>query len=681
MSIFSDLRDRIAYAIQPQRNKNPNTRGKSERNIGAVQTGNELDASLRGTVFACLQHRANALANLSFEVYTEKDYQREELPRSHWAKELIANPNPYFTRSQVFSYIENWLSINGNAYIWTPTNGYRVPLQMWVLNPTRMRVIKGSDNFVDGYIYQSAQDGNIAIPEKEVIHLARIYPAGRQEELIGMNMFGVGLVSAAMQYASIDKEISNYLARLFKNNTVPPLIAKYPERFDYDEWERLKSRWNEELPDYKLRGLLAGGLSLELPPKGELSISYDSISSDTRSQIAQVFGVPPGMLNGEYQNRATAEVQWAIFRQNTIDPEALYIAEEFTRHFKRWEESILVEADKFEYDDPLIDIQKEEFELKWGIKTINESRKERGYDTIKGGDTPLIANGFVPLVATSEVTLSDLFGNNKNKPSIDKPTERSLLLDSSISSVNTLGATELEYTTSDIKDYFWRKYDGLTEKNALSIKKVVDKTFREIEKEILDKVGEGISDLSDVRITDENIAKYQAAVNESCELVKRELAKELNLEVDKLPPAINEYIGRVTEESGAKISDSIGTIKEEVNLELKKLAGEDSAVIEKALKSKFNTLLPSRAKMIANTTSANATSATQYTMYRENGFKMVWLTMRDSKVRGAHASLEGTFPNESGFFLVGGEQTTRPLGDGLSARNAVNCRCQLFPER
>jgi len=544
-----------------------------------------------------------------------------------------------------------------------------------------MRVIKGSDNFVDGYIYQSAQDGNISIPEKEVIHLARIFPAARPEEIIGMNMFGVGLVSAAMQYASIDKEISSYLSRLFANNTVPPLIAKYPERFDYDEWEKLKSRWNEELPDYKLRGLLAGGLTLELPPEGKLSINYDSISSDTRSQIAQVFGVPPGMLNGEYQNRATAEVQWAIFRQNTIDPEALYISEEFTRHFRRWEDTILVEADRFEYDDPIIDLQKEEFELKWGIKTINESRKERGYDTIKGGDTPLIANGFVPLVATSEVTLSDLFGSNKNKPSIDRPNERKLLLDSSISSVNTLGASEIDYETASIKDYFWRKYDGLTEKNAFSIKKVVDKTFREIEKEILDKVGEGITDLSEVQITDENISKYEAAVYESCEVVKRELAKELKVDINNLPPAINEYIERVTEESGNKISESIGVIKDEVNIELKKLAGEDSSAIEKALKSKFNTLLPNRAKTIANTTAANATSATQFTMYRENGFKMVWLTMRDSKVRGSHSSLEGTSPNESGYFIVGGEQTTRPLGDGLSARNAVNCRCQLFPER
>lgn len=397
MSLLDQLRERIAAAVAPRKNDRPYIRSGGTRNIGATQTGGELAASLRGTVFACLQHRANALTGVKFDSFAEKNWKREELGRGHWTNELLSNPNPYFTRSQVFSYIENWLSINGNAFIWTPTNGYRVPLQMWVLNPTRMRVIKGENNFIDGYVYQSAQEGNIAIPEKEVIHLAKIHPAARPEEIIGMNIFGVGLVSAALEYAHIDREVSAYLARLFENNTVPPLVATFPERFDADEWHKLKAAWNEELPDYKLRALLGGGMQLQLPPKGELSIGYEAVSKDTRAQIAQVFGVPPGMLDGSFQNRATAEVQWAIFRQNTIDPEALYIAEEFTRHFRRWEEDVLIEAQPYTYEDPDLDMRKEEFELKWGLKTINEARADRGYDPIKDGNTPLIAQGFVPV--------------------------------------------------------------------------------------------------------------------------------------------------------------------------------------------------------------------------------------------------------------------------------------------
>lgn len=681
MTILDTIRERVANAIRPRRQDNPHDRRSGDRNVGAMQTGNELSASIRGTVFACLQHRANALANLDFKSYAMRNYSLEENGQHHWTNELLRNPNPYFTRSQTFNYLENWLSINGNAFIWTPTNGYRVPVQMWVLNPTRVRVIKGSNSFVDGYVYQSAQEGNIAIPEKEMIHLARIHPAARPEEIIGMNMFGVGLVTAALEYANIDKEVSAYLARLFKNNTVPPLIAKFGERMDYDEWERLKARWNEELPDYKLRAMLGGGLGLELPPKGELAISYDSVSSDTRSQIAQVFGVPPGMLTGEYQNRATAEVQWAIFRQNTIDPEASYIAEEFTRHFQRWEEDVLIEVDRFQYDDPTIDMQREEFELKWGIKTINDSRKERGYDPIKGGDVPLIANGFVPLSATSEVTLSDLFGKSSSKPTIQKPNERIFGIEESRSELKLANTEEIDIKTADMRDYFWRQFDLITEDNSIGIEKIVSKAFEDIQKKVIDGSGVDINALKNMQLSEDQINKIEESLDEASQTVRVELAKELGIDPEDVPLPLSQQITDLTKHNTEKIQESIFVARTELIKVVRANATKDPGELKDILMRKFGQLKESRAKTIARTTAANVTSGVQHSVYRSNGIKMAWLTQRDGNVRPSHAALDGQFPDQSGMFNVGGQMTDRPLGSGLSAANAVNCRCQLFPVR
>jgi HK97 family phage portal protein len=615
-----------------------------------------------------LQHRANALSGIKFDAYKEQNYEKEELGRGHWTNELLSNPNPYFTRSQVFGYIENWLSINGNAFIWTPTNGYRVPLQMWVLNPTRMRVIKGENNFIDGYVYQSAQEGNIAIPEKEIIHLAKLHPAARPEEIIGMNIFGVGLVSAALEYANIDREVSAYLARLFANNTVPPLIAKFPERFEQDEWQKLKSAWNEELPDYKLRALLGGGMQLELPPKGELSVSYDAVSRDTRAQIAQVFGVPPGMLDGSFQNRATAEVQFAIFRQNTIDPEALYIAEEFTRHFRRWEEDVLIQAQPYEYADPDADMRQEEFELKWGIKTINDARGERGYDPIPEGNTPLIASGFVPLQSAVN-------------PAPAPVVARKVL---------TRANAKLPIVTADAKDLFWRNFDGITEANAGSLENVVEMIIAQIKEQVFQLADDGVISLSTVDIPESELAKYDAIIADAANQVATELYATLAIEGGVPPTA--EVIALV-EESSAQIRDSIGVIKQEVQATLTANAGKDKEELFKILNTKFDSLQTSRARAIANTTSANVTSGMQYAVYKDEGFEMVWLTQRDGRVRPAHAAMEGSTQGADGYFTVvtevrdkegniievKTEKAKRPLGSGLSASNAVNCRCQLFP--
>ena len=661
MSLLDQLRDRIAAAVAPRKNDRPYIRSGGSRNIGATQTGGELAASLRGTVFACLQHRANALTGVKFDSYAEKNWEREELGRGHWANELLNNPNPYFTRSQVFSYIENWLSINGNAYIWTPTNGYRVPLQMWVLNPTRMRVIKGENSFIDGYVYQSAQEGNIAIPEKEIIHLAKIHPGARPEEIIGMNIFGVGLVSAALEYAHIDREVSAYLSRLFENNTVPPLVATYPERFDQDEWQKLKSAWNEELPDYKLRALLGGGMQLQLPPKGELSISYDSVSKDTRTQIAQVFGVPPGMLDGSFQNRATAEVQFAIFRQNTIDPEALYIAEEFTRHFRRWEENILIEAKPYEYADPDADMRQEEFELKWGLKTINEARADRGYDPIKDGNIPLIAGGYAPLQSVV---------NAPPLPVVPRKLERAYGIQN---------RAKLPLITAESKDLFWRNFDKLTEKSSNKIDNVVQTIIGQLKNEVLSNIDKGVISLSGLDINDADYAKFQTMVESACLSVQNELLKSLELGDQDLTGEVGQQIKDLANESSAKIRESVDVMKSEIRQVIENNAGLPKDEMKEALKTKFVQLSEGRAKTIANTTSANVTSGMQHVVYKDLGFKMMWLTQRDGDVRPAHVQADGSMQGADGYFTVGGEKTTRPLGSGLSAGNSINCRCQIFP--
>ena len=661
MSLLDQLRERIAAAVAPRKNDRPYIRSGGSRNIGATQTGNELGASLKGTVFACLQHRANALSGVKFDLYEEKNYTREELGRDHWANELLSNPNPYFTRSQVFSYIENWLSINGNAFIWTPTNGYRVPLQMWVLNPTRMRVIKGDDNFIDGYVYQSAQEGNIAIPEKEVIHLAKIHPAARPEEIIGMNIFGVGLVSAALEYAHIDREVSAYLARLFENNTVPPLVATFPERFDQDEWQKLKSQWNEELPDYKLRALLGGGMQLQLPPKGELTIGYEAVSKDTRAQIAQVFGVPPGMLDGSFQNRATAEVQWAIFRQNSIDPEALYIAEEFTRHFKRWENDLLVEAQPYEYADPDLDMRKEEFELKWGLKTINEARTDRGYDRVKDGDVPLIAAGYMPLTSMA---------NAPALPMMPRKLDRAFSIQA---------RAKLPLLTADSKDLFWRNFDKVTEKSSLKIDNVVQSIVADLKVQVLSNIDQGIISLADLDPADADYVKFQALVENACLSVQGELLKALDLGEQDLTGEVGQQIKDLANESSAKIRESVDVMKAEIRQVIENNAGLPKDELKDKLKTKFTQLSEGRAKTIANTTSANVTSGMQHAVYKDLGFQMMWLTQRDGLVRPTHVQADGSMQGADGYFTVGGEKTTRPLGTGLSAGNSINCRCQLFP--
>jgi HK97 family phage portal protein len=683
MSILDDIRQRIADAVLPSQKRGllPYDRMGSQRNIGSVSAGNETEASLRGTVFACLQHRANALSAIKFNTFKEQNFDRSELGADHWAPRLLANPNPYFVRSQIYSYIENWLSINGNAFIWTPTNGYHVPLQMWVLNPTRVRIIKGSEKFVDGYIYQSAQDGNIHIPEREMVHLARIHPAARPEEIVGMNMLGVGLVTAALEYANIDREVSAYLQRLFENNTVPPLIAEHPDTVDQETWERIKNGWNEALPKYKLRALLHGGMKLNLPPKGELTISYDAVSADTRSQIAQVFGVPPGMLTGEFQNRATAEVQFQIFRQNTIDPEALYIAEELTRHFRRFEEDVLIEPEPYVYKDLDADLKQEEFQLRWGIKTINEARADRGFLPVQNGDVPLIAQGFLPLdMATG--------GQPQTKPAQISTNAPQL----------PVARRSFPYNTNEARADFWRNYDGLTTENQFKLEDVTATAISELKKKITDKVNSGQTQIGSIELSEKTADKIQSVINDAVRNVSQTVATQLEGNAVPLDGEYGKALQGLARESADKITESMETIKTEMAGVIQANAMKDKSELLSILTNRFDTVYSqSRLRTIANTVSANVTAGSQLATYKRLGYTYIWLTEQDNRVRPSHQIMEGKEVDPDGFFsvpvmkrgitdegavgeiIVGYEKTERPLGGGLSASGAVNCRCQLFP--
>lgn len=669
MSRLDKIREKIADAILPtaKRSQKPYNSTQGYKSTISLPSGNELQMSLRGTVFACLQLRAHALSSVRFNAFKEKAYSKDELSNDHWTNKLIKNPNPFFTHSQLWTFIENWLSINGNCFIWTPTLGYEVPLQMWVLNPTRTRVLLGGDNFVQGYIYQSVNDGNIIIPENEVIHLAKVHPSYKPDEIIGMNVFGTGLVTAALDYANIDVEVSEFLHRFFSNNAVPPLIATHQDQVDSEVWERLKSQWNEEMPDYKLRALLGSGLGLQLPPSSDLGISYDAVSKESRSQISQIFGVPSGMLTGEYQNRATAEIQFAIFRQNTIDPEALYIAEEFTRHFRRFEDDIVIESEPYIYVNEETEMKREEFELKWGIKTINDARKQRGYDTIKDGDVPLISNGFVPLDTLSNILPTKI----ETTPNLQNTLQSNFMLENK----------KFPLQTAEAKDIFWRNFDNLTKQNELGIGKIVSKIIKDLEKKVVKQVDDNQLALIELKVSPADFLEFKQSVQESCNRAVDLLVTELGINKANLGGEVATQINTLTQETSAKITDSYGTIVEELRSTINNNAGASKDELKTILKSKFDTLSNSRVNTIAQTTASNVTSGMQYSVYKSQNLKMAWLSMRDGSVRPSHQAADGQLQGADGYFTVGGEKTTRPLGAGLSPKNVINCRCQIFPIR
>jgi HK97 family phage portal protein len=127
-------------------------------------------------------------------------------------------------------------------------------------------------------------------------------------------------------------------------------------------------------------------------------------------------------------------------------------------------------------------------------------------------------------------------------------------------------------------------------------------------------------------------------------------------------------------ESANKIADSVGTIRTDIQTLLRQNAGVGEEELARLLKEKFSDLKVSRANAIARTTATATTGTVQKSVWDElGGIRRSWVAL--SGARSAHAAAHDQLEDAEGKFTVGGERTSYPAGEGLSASNSVNCRC------
>jgi hypothetical protein len=156
-------------------------------------------------------------------------------------------------------------------------------------------------------------------------------------------------------------------------------------------------------------------------------------------------------------------------------------------------------------------------------------------------------------------------------------------------------------------------------------------------------------------------------------------AKDVDAEDGEYGKARREGI----DESSQKIADSIGTIREDVRYILNQSGGLSADEIAALLRKKFDEISVARANAIGRTTATATTGKTQSAVWKtasdresDPDRKIVRQWISFPGARDAHAGANGQWENVvSGLFTVGGEETEYPAGPGLSAKNAVNCRC------
>jgi HK97 family phage portal protein len=228
---------------------------------------------------------------------------------------------------------------------------------------------------------------------EEVIHFK--YPDPR-------NPYGPGLSPLRACYESA-LLTSHYNARrlaIFDNDAAPSAIVSPEEQLGEDERDRLERQWNQKFRKGGAGKIIVSEarLRVELLERSLGDLAQLAEQKATKEDIANAFHVPLSYL--------TAETNLANLQAAEQQHRTLAIAPRLRRRDEKLNERLIPLYDPTGRlfvlsDDPVpahdeLQLKDLELSLRYGLKSINEVRQERGEPPVPWGDVPWLPAGWLP---------------------------------------------------------------------------------------------------------------------------------------------------------------------------------------------------------------------------------------------------------------------------------------------
>lgn len=378
-------------------------------------TAAELLAELKNTAWTCASINAAACASLAPRLYVstgpnqapprcatrglsalQLKHLRESVPclaRKH-IEEVIDHPlltlfrqvNPVHNAFDLWELTELSLEVVGSAY-WLLDFDPRlaIPSAIWIL-PAHLvtpRRAANSVRLVDFYEYrgQTAQQ----LPAERVVHFR--FPDPRDPYTAGLSP-----LRACFEQVALASEYTAMKRSVYDNTGLPSVVLTPSEPIGAPERERLETLWRQKF----VRGGQGKALVAERgwtvtllsQSMGDLAALADMKA--TKEDIANAFHVPLPFLSGDTN---LANMQAADHLHKT-----LAIVPRLRRRDEKLNEQLIPLFDPsgrlfFQTPDPTpanqqFLLQQEQSDLRYGVRTINEVRAERGLPPVAWGEQP-----------------------------------------------------------------------------------------------------------------------------------------------------------------------------------------------------------------------------------------------------------------------------------------------------
>lgn len=438
-----------------------------------------LEILYGGIIYSCIDAIASSVSTTERHLFIDDGDGSPDEVFDDAILEPIKRANRLQSGSDVLYLISSQIDIHGKSYVWPRKNMRGYPIELWVLDPTKVKKAISKTEFpheIKGYVYQ---DGSVRVP----FEVDEIIPIIRPNVF---NQFeGISTIEKARKAAEMDLDAQDYNQNFFKKGARPDGILTTEEEINEDVFDRLKKQWQQyEGKDAKRTLVLEQGLKYQQLSLNQKDMDFIQSRKFSRDEILSIFKVPKSILGiSDDVNRANAEAGEYIFAKYTILPRLSFIYEKFNqfyipmfpnseRKFLKFDNPVPEDVEK------LSTIRMNEVNV---LRTLNEARAEANLPAVGAeGDKLYIPINLIEVGTEPDETEED----EDNKPKDKMPEDKILR---GLKALTKIVGRERKFLVAS------RRYLATREKQMVpAMRQLYADLIREVRKEPISKANEGV---------------------------------------------------------------------------------------------------------------------------------------------------------------------------------------------
>lgn len=612
--------------------------------------------------YACITLIAATAAGVKWAVQGRDGKRLEQHPML----QLVNNPNPWQTRTELIEELVTWLLTAGEFFIEGAGPERGAPRELYPLAPHRMGVIPGTAaERIAGYEFKIGNKGAKFEPH-QIAHTKLFNPLNPWR--------GLSPMTAAARRIDMLNEAEDWNVSLLQNGAQLSGLLMAPDGLDEIQWSRLKEMFGREHVGKGKRGKVGIGDGVaDFKPIGMTPVDISWVEGQKLStrKVCAVFGVGPELI-GDGENKTYSNYQEArkALYQETVLPILDRIADALNGWLSEWfgGAQLVYVADDIEAlqedRDKLIERLCKLVDKR--IITPTTAALELGYDPPPGGDLILVPAMLMPIDATG---------------SVEPPAEPA--------------AKALHLATEEAKAAHWKSTEAGRERMQAVAAKIVKARFDDEREAIVQAVAKSKGEASAAVAASVALDAGRKAWKESLETLYVTVGKPFAEAIEEqfktaVGPTSTKAGGEgwakgvrawIAKQAGRKIKQINKTTLAQVRTELAAgaEAGEGALALSKRIDALYlKQIIPNRSETIARTETTTASNVASREAAKDTGLDMEkeWIASRDDRVRASHADVDGMSVPIDEPYDVDGEELMFP-GDSEngSVENIANCRC------